>query len=84
MTSVKVFKAGNSLAVTVPRELALRLNLRVGDRVRPKIGKMGIAYEPVKRTNKVTPAFSDDPVLREWLTDFEKKHGRALRQLAKR
>jgi len=79
MTTVKVFKAGNSLAVTVPRELALRLNIREGDRVLPEVERSKISYRTLKKGSA-----SVSPEFKRWLRAFEKKYDRALEELAKR
>lgn len=77
--TLKVFRAGNSLALTVPAELALRLNIREGDRVVPKLEESKITYIPIKRAaGKVSPEF------KKWLTTFEKRYSRALAELAKK
>lgn len=77
--TLTVFKAGNSLALTVPAELALRLNIHEGDRVVPQLEESKITYIPIKKaTNRVSPEF------KKWLTSFEKRYGRALAELAKK
>lgn len=77
--TLKIFKAGNSLAVTVPQELAMRLQLRVGDRVVPELDEAKISYAPVKKTTATV-----SPKFRKWLTSFEKRYDRALSELARR
>ncbi len=77
MDSVKIIKVGNSLAVTVPRELALRLNLREGDKMIPKVQKKGISYN----TSKTDSAESKE--MDQFLEEFMKEYGPAMKKLAK-
>ncbi len=79
MKSVKIFKAGNSLAVTIPKELALKYGLELGLRVFPEVSKQGIIFKSMADKRPVLP--SD---LNGWLKKFDKKHFKALRSLANR
>ncbi len=75
MDSVKIIKVGNSLVVTVPRELAVRLNLREGDKMIPKVDGKGIVYDRA--------ASGEDKELTKVLKDFKKQYGPAMKRLAK-
>ncbi|OGG18490.1 hypothetical protein A2721_01740 [Candidatus Gottesmanbacteria bacterium RIFCSPHIGHO2_01_FULL_47_48] len=73
-----IFRAGNSLALTIPKELAGRLNLKEGDKVEPKLAGRVIAYQPVGQgISKVDPGFE------KWLVSFKKRYGPAMKKLAK-
>lgn len=77
MTAQRVFQVGNSLVVTIPKELAVKHDLRPGVKVLPKESEEGILFETAR---KLTPS----EWLKKSLASFEKKHARALRELAKR
>lgn len=83
MLAQKLFKNGNSIVVTIPREYLKELNLRDGSEVlmqqdsdsesiviSKKIGK--------KTSQKITPEFFD------WLESFNEKYGPALKELARK
>lgn len=76
MATQKVFKVGNSLVVTIPKELAVKYNLEPGVEMVSKESKEGIIFKPLK---KIAPSKE----LKNWLVAFEKKYDHALRELAK-
>ncbi len=76
MKSVKIFKAGNSLAVTVPKELAQKYGLELGMRIFPQTVNGGIFYKPRTATVKISKEFDS------WLKRTAKKYTPTLRALA--
>lgn len=72
--TLTVFKAGNTWAVSIPRELARKLNIEPGDKVEPYLVDHSFAYRPV----------GVDPSLKKWFGNFKKRYGPALRELAKK
>lgn len=76
MKTVKIFKAGNSLAVTLPQELIQLYNLKLGDAMVPEPTQTGITYELTNKKPVVSQEF------KQWLTSFKKKYGPALQELA--
>ena len=79
----KLYKNGNSVAVTIPKEFLHDLNLRDGSEVvvekNSETGEIIIARKTeVKASSKITPEFLT------WLNSFNKKYGTALKELAKR
>ena len=63
----------------MPRELARKLNIGLGDKVEPYLVDHSFAYRPIKQTGrKVSAEFE------AWLAKFAKKYDRALTELAKK
>ena len=75
MRTQKVIKVGNSLAVTIPPELAQKMNLRKGEQVTWQLKDEAIQMTPVGNQT-TTGEFND------WLDKTAKKYGPALRELA--
>ena len=78
MTSQKVFQAGNSWAVTIPRSMAEKYGLEPGLNVIPYPVADGILYKPVRKTGQISKEFDT------WLKKTAKKYAPALRRLASR
>lgn len=75
--TLTVFKAGNTWAVSVPRELAIKLNLKLGDKVEPYLVDHSFAYRPTKTgQGEISSEFN------QWLQKTAKKYGSALKKLA--
>ncbi len=79
----KLYKNGNSIAVTIPKEYLNDLNLRDGSEVVvEKDVEAGVVIISHKKTSqsstRITPEFL------KWLESFNKKYGPALKELAKR
>lgn len=83
MLTQKLYKSGNSVAVTIPKEFLHDLNLKEGSEVivekDPEAGLITIS-----RKNGVKPVSKLSPAFLKWLDSFNKKYGPALRELAKR
>lgn len=71
----KVIQVGNSLAVTIPPELAQKLNLRKGEQV-----SWQLKDEAIQMTLVGSRTTSGE--FNEWLDKTAKKYGPALRELA--
>lgn len=83
MLTQKLYKNGNSVAVTIPKEFMRDLNLRAGSEVivekNTETGEIIISRKKnVKTSSRITPEFLT------WLNSFNKKYGPALKELAKR
>ncbi|OGY11506.1 MAG: hypothetical protein A3H88_01815 [Candidatus Blackburnbacteria bacterium RIFCSPLOWO2_02_FULL_44_9] len=76
----KVYKNGNSIAVTVPKQFARDLGIRDGSEivVTKEKGKITISPKRKKRVSGVTPKFM------EMVDTFAREHEDVLRGLAKR
>lgn len=83
MLTQKLYKTGNSVAVTIPKEYLNNLHLRDGSEViveqDPEAGVITISRKrSTKPVSKLSPEFL------KWLDSFNKKYGPALKELAKR
>lgn len=79
----KLYRSGNSIAVTIPKEYLNSLRLKEGSSVvveqDPEAGIITISHKKAaKPISKVSPEFLT------WLNSFNKKYGPALKELAKR
>lgn len=76
----KVFRNGNSLAVTVPKAYAHQLNIRSGSKVEWKATEKGLLLKPIKvvATSKVDAKFA------KMVDEFIRDHEDVLQELAKR
>ncbi len=77
----KVFKNGNSLAVTVPKVYAQELNIEPGSSVAWKKSKGGLLLKSAKKRalpEGITPEFV------KMVNEFMDEHDDVLRELAKR
>lgn len=77
MTLRKVFRVGNTTAVSLDPGLMEKYGFSLGLRVAQYDTGQGILIKPVKKTQGLP---SD---LVSWLTKFEKRHAKALRKLAR-
>lgn len=79
----KLYKNGNSVAVTIPKEYLKEFNLREGTEV-------VVEQDAATRTITISPnidhqAYSTvTPKFLKWLEAFNKEYGPALKELAKR
>lgn len=83
MITQKIFKTGNSVAVTIPKHYLEDLGLKEGAEVVVVHDEQeqSIQIYPKKKArvqSTVTPEFL------KWLEDFNKEYGPALKELAKR
>lgn len=83
MLTQKLYRNGNSVAVTIPKEYLNNLNLKEGSEVMveqdPEAGIITIARKKKPRVvSKISPQFLS------WLSSFNKQYGPALKELAKR
>ena len=83
MLTQKLYKSGNSVAVTIPKEYLKELNLRDGSEVvveqDPDAGVIMISRKQGHKTHpKISPEFLS------WLDSFNKKYAPALKELARR
>lgn len=81
----KLYKNGNSVAVTIPKELLNELHLRDGSEVvvSKDESRDAIVIEPKKKEVKKNDS-SLTPKFIKWLEDFNKEYGPALKELAKK
>lgn len=83
MLTQKLYRNGNSVVVSLPKEYLKELRLKEGSEVvlyRDEIdGKITISPKnPDTKSSAITPKFLD------WLESFNKEYGPALKALAKR
>ena len=78
----KVFKNGNSLAVTVPKAYAHQLSIRDGSKIEWKQTEEGLLLVHEKKAKKTTSGIT--PEFMRWLDSFNKEYGPALKELAKK
>lgn len=83
MLTQKLYKSGNSIAVTIPKEYLNELNLKNGSEVvveqDPNAGLIIISRKGNNKTaSRISPQFLN------WLDSFNKKYGPALKELARR
>ncbi len=74
----KVFRNGNSLAVTVPKAYAHQLNIRGGSKVEWEETKKGILLVPQESISKVDSKFA------QMVDEFMTEHEDVLTELSKR
>ncbi len=83
MYTQKLYKNGNSVAVTIPKELLLKHELRDGSQVvvteHPDTGDITITRKVIGR-KKVTLS----PKFMKWLEKFNQQYGSALEELARK
>ena len=82
MLTQKLYKNGNSVAVTIPKEYLNDLNLRDGSQVvvekDPNTQTIIISKKTSRVQSSITPKFLN------WLESFNKQYGPALKELANR
>lgn len=76
----KVFKNGNSLAVTVPKAYAHELSIRNGSQVDWKKTSQGLTLIPQKKIK----AAGVDPKFAKMVDEFMDEHDDVLRELSNR
>ncbi len=83
MLTQKLYKNGNSVAVTIPKEYLKNLHLKDGSEV-------VVEQDPeaevitISRKKSAKPATKLSPTFLKWLDSFNKEYGPALKELAKR
>lgn len=83
MLTQKLYKNGNSVAVTIPKEYLKDLNLRDGSEVVVEQNtESGVII--ISRKDGAKPFSRLSPEFLNWLDPFNKKYGPALKELAKR
>lgn len=83
MLTQKLYKSGNSVAVTIPKEYLKELGLRDGSQVLvdqdPDAGIIIISRKSNKKiSSRISPEFM------KWLDSFNKEYSPALKELARR
>lgn len=83
MLTQKLYRSGNSVAVTIPKEYLKGFNLRSGSEVMVEqdldTGVIIISRKNNKKTgSRISPEFM------KWLDSFNKEYGPALKELARR
>lgn len=83
MPTQKLYKNGNSIAVTIPKEYLKDLHLDANSEVLllEDAQSQTITITPQKKT---MPNSSITPEFLKWLDKFNKQYGPALKELAKR
>jgi len=76
----KVFRNGNSLAVTVPKAYAHQLSIRDGSQVDWKKTNQGLTLIPHKKTKLV----GIDPKFAQMVDEFMDEHKDVLQELSNR
>lgn len=76
----KVITVGNSLAVTIPKEIATNLGLKSGSRVEVQVdeSKETITFRPVDTLSQ------EDRAVAKLTADFMRRYDKDLRNLAER
>lgn len=83
MLTQKLYKNGNSVAVTIPKEYLNNLNLRDGSEVMVEQDQEAGAITIYRKKN-TKPVSKISPEFLKWLDSFNKQYGPALKELAKR
>lgn len=78
MYTQKVFQAGNSLVIAIPKEILRRLNLKVGDLV-----TLDVPPDNSRIIIKKLITDKSNPKEDEWLKTFMKENSDILDELAK-
>lgn len=81
MITQKLFKNGNSVVVSIPKEILKKYNLRDGSQVVLEEKKNGVLLarqEELEFTPEINTEFH------EWLAKFNKKYAKALEELSKK
>lgn len=83
MLTKRLYKNGNSVVVTIPKEYLKQLNLREGSEVsiEQDLQEQAIVISSKKKNE---PKSSVTPKFLRWLDSFNKEYGPALKELAKR
>ena len=72
----KIFKVGNSWAVTIPPQVVNEHHLELGVYVISQSTSEGFSYKPIRKNTKITKEFD------VWLKKTAKKYAPALKELA--
>ena len=87
MFTQKLYRNGNSVAVTIPKPLLEEMNLKEGSEVwlEKNVQTGALQISDKEKVNKESqPESSVTPEFMKWLKDFNKQYGSALKELAKR
>lgn len=76
-----IFKAGNSDVVAIPLEVRKKTGLKTGSNIIVEVAPDGETVVISKAGNNINRSFIT-PGFINWLGDFNKKYGSALRDLA--
>jgi len=81
MTKIqKIIKVGNSLAVTIPKEMLARVHYKAGQEVvlesDNELGVLVVKPKSLMNNKMANPEFKD------WLDEFTEKNAKLLRKLA--
>lgn len=78
----KLYKTGNSIAVTIPKEYLNELSLDENSEVIVEQEAGNIIISPKSDAKKTTSSIT--PEFLGWLKSFNKEYGPALKELAKK
>lgn len=78
MLTQKVYRVGNSVAVTIPKEYQKELGIESGSKVSWKKTKKGLLLTSQKAESSLTPEF------KEWLDGIMQKESDLIKELAKK
>lgn len=86
MFTQKLYRNGNSVAVTIPKQLLEQLNLKEGSEVwlEKTTDSNALVISDKKKTKEAKTRISITPEFMKWLEGFNKQYGAALKELAKR
>lgn len=81
MITQKLFKNGNSIVVSIPKEILKKYNLRDGSQVVLEEKKNGVLFARQEGLDSVPDINTE---FHEWLAKFNKKYAQALEELSKK
>lgn len=86
MFTQKLYRTGNSVAVTIPKQLLEQLNLKEGSEVwlEKVTDSNALVISDKKKIKEAKAKTSITPEFMKWLEGFNKQYGIALKELAKR
>lgn len=84
MLTQRLYKNGNSVAVTIPKEYLEELKLKPGSEVVIVHDELEQTITIQSKKKKVSKESSLTPRFMNWLEKFNKEYGSALKELAKR
>ncbi len=84
MLTQKLYRNGNSVAVTIPKDYLEDMKLKDGSEVTVEqdLENESIIISPKKKVSK--PQSTITPKFLRWLEEFNQEYGPALRELAKK
>ncbi|MBI2590282.1 MAG: AbrB/MazE/SpoVT family DNA-binding domain-containing protein [Candidatus Blackburnbacteria bacterium] len=78
MATQTVYRVGNSVAVTIPKEYQKELGIKSGSKVSWKKTKQGLLLTSPKSETSLTPEF------KEWLEGISQNEADLIKELAKK